>query len=102
VEIIMTHRLVIALMAVLTAVPLAAQAADRTVTLAVHNADCVLCGPIVKKTLERVTGVRAVTVSQADAAATVTARVTFDDTVASVPTLIAASTNAGYPADLAQ
>jgi mercuric ion binding protein len=101
-EIVMTHRLVIALTAALMAAPLAAQAADRTVTLDVHNADCVLCGPIVKKTLEHVTGVKAVTVSQADATATVTARVTFEDTVASVPTLIAATTNAGYPADLVQ
>ena len=98
----MSHRLVIALVAVLTAAPLIARAADQTVTLDVHHADCVLCGPIVKKTLEHVTGVKAVTVSQADAMANVTARVTFEDTVASVPTLIAATTNAGYPADLAQ
>jgi mercuric ion binding protein len=102
VEIVMNHRLVIALVAVLTAAPLIARAADQTVTLDVYNADCVLCGPIVKKTLERVTGVKAVTVSQADATANVTARVTFEDTVASVPALIAAITNAGYPADLAQ
>ena len=97
----MNHRLVIALVASLAAAPLAVQAADQIVTLDVHNADCVLCGPIVKKTLERVTGVKAVTVSQADATANVTARVTFEDTVASVPALIAATTNAGYPADLA-
>jgi mercuric ion binding protein len=101
-EIVMHHRLVIAVLAVLSAAPQAARAADRTVTLAVHNADCVLCGPIVKKTLEGVTGVKAVTVSQPDATASVTARVTFDDTVAGVPTLIAATTNAGYPADLAR
>jgi mercuric ion binding protein len=101
-EIVMNHRLVIALVASLAAAPLAVQAADEIVTLDVHNADCVLCGPIVKKTLERVAGVKTVTVSQPDALATVTARVTFEDTIASVPTLIAATTNAGYPADLAQ
>jgi mercuric ion binding protein len=101
-ETVMNHRLVVAFMVLLAAPPLGARAADQTVTLDVHHADCVLCAPVIKKTLERVTGVKAVTVSQADATATVTARVTFEDTVASVPTLIAATMNAGYPADLAR
>ena len=88
--------------AVLLVAPSLANAADRTVALAVHHADCVLCGPIVKGTLERVKEVKAVTVSQAAEMADVTAKVTFDDGVASVPALIAASTKAGYPADVAR
>jgi hypothetical protein len=38
-------------------------------------------------------------VSQPDARANVSAEVTFDDGVTSVSNLIAATTNAGYPAD---
>jgi mercuric ion binding protein len=98
----MKHRLVLAAIALLMLVPFSARAADQTIVLSVHHASCVLCPPIVKKALERVTGVKAVTVSQPDAMADVAATVTFDDSVASVPTLIAATTDAGYPADLAK
>jgi periplasmic mercuric ion binding protein len=98
----MKDRLTVALIALLGLAPLTAQAAEQTVVLNVHHANCALCGPIVKTALERVNGVKAVTVSQADAMADVVAKVTFDDSAASVPTLIAATTNAGYPADLAK
>jgi periplasmic mercuric ion binding protein len=80
--------------------PLAAQAAERTVVLNVDNATCALCAPIVKKTLLRVQGVTAVQVAEANAEASAVATVTFDDTAADVSKLIAASTNAGYPAHL--
>jgi periplasmic mercuric ion binding protein len=80
----------------------AAHAAERTVTLAVHHADCVLCGPVVKGTLERQKGVKLVKVTQADAMADVTAIVTFDDALTNVGGLIAATTSAGYPADVAK
>lgn len=80
--------------------PLAAQAAERTVVLNVDNATCALCAPIVKKTLSRVQGVTAVQVKGATANAVAVATVTFDDTTADVPKLIAAATNAGYPAHL--
>lgn len=90
------------LTAVLALAPFSVQAAEQTVVLAVHHADCVLCGPIVKKSLERVTGVKTVAVSQADAMADVTATVKFDDSLANVTALITATTNAGYPASLAQ
>ena len=75
--------------------PLVAQAAEKTVVLNVDNATCELC---VKKTLSRVKGVTAVQVEEANANASAVATVTFDDATADVPTLIAAATNAGYPA----
>jgi mercuric ion binding protein len=94
------HLAIVAAIALMRA-PFAAQAAEQTVALAVHHADCALCAPIVKGTLERVKGVKAVTVSQPDEMADVTAKVTFDDSSASVPVLIAATTKAGYLADVA-
>ena len=98
----MKNSFVAAATALLLLTPLSAEAAEQTVVLTVHHADCALCGPIVKKSLERVTGVKAVAVSQADAMANVTATVRFDDSLANIPALIAATTNAGYPASLAQ
>ena len=77
--------------------PWAAQAAEKTVVLNVDNATCELCAPIVKRTLSRVSGVKAVQVKEANASAVAVATVTFDDTVASVAKLVAATTNAGYP-----
>lgn len=80
--------------------PLAAYAADKTVVLAVDNATCELCAPIVKKTLSRVPGVKSVLIKEANADSGAVATVTFDDATADVPKLIAAATNAGYPARL--
>lgn len=80
--------------------PLAAQAGEKTVVLNVANATCALCAPIVKKSLARVPGVAAVEVKQEGQMADLVARVTFDDAVANVPALIAATTNAGYPSHL--
>ncbi len=72
-------------------------AAGKTITLNVDNMSCASCAPIVKKSLERVSGVSKVAVSrQLD-----TATVTYDDTKANVEALIAATTNAGYPSRLA-
>lgn len=82
--------------------PFTAQAAEQTVALAVHHADCVLCAPIVKGSLEKVKGVKSVSVSQPDDMADVTAKVTFDDSATNIPELIAATTKAGYPADVAR
>jgi mercuric ion binding protein len=76
-------------------------AAERAIVLAVKNADCILCPPIVKQSLLHVAGVRAVTTSQTNQMADLIAKVTFDDTVASESMLIAATTNAGYPARVA-
>lgn len=78
-----------------------AQAAQKTVTLDVKNADCVLCPPIVRKSLLRVPGVKDVKTKQADRMADFMATVTYDEAVANVTTLIAATTRAGYPSQVA-
>ena len=96
----MNQRLALALTAVLLLAPLSAQAGEQTVILAVHHADCVLCAPIVKTALERVSGVKAVKVFQPDDMADVEARVTYDDGSTNVAALIAATTKAGYPSEV--
>ncbi|MBU6297481.1 MAG: cation transporter [Alphaproteobacteria bacterium] len=98
----MNYRLItVAAFAVMLS-PLATQAAERTVTLDVRNANCELCAPIVKKSLARVPGVKAVAVKQTDQMADPVATVTFDDAVTNISALIAATTNAGYPSHLVQ
>jgi copper chaperone CopZ len=82
--------------------PLAAQAAETTAVLDVHHAGCVLCGPIIKSTLAHVKGVKAVQVTQPNGDADVTATVTFDDTQATTAALIKATTDRGFPAELAK
>jgi len=89
----------VAIIAILMSWP--ALAADKTVVLDVKNADCVLCPPIVKQSLLRVKGVKNVEIRQADQKADFTATVTFDDTVANETALIAATTKAGYPSQVA-
>jgi mercuric ion binding protein len=88
-----------ALAVILLAANLAA-AAERTVTLDVANASCELCGPIVKRALNRVPGVLDVQVTQNEKAAI--AKVRFDDSRADTAALIAATTNAGYPSRVEQ
>ena len=78
--------------------PWTARAAERTVLLNVDNATCELCGPIVKKTLARVWGVKTVQIAEAKAETGAVATVMFDDGVTNITTLINAVTNAGYPA----
>ena len=80
--------------------PLAARAAEKTVVLDVDNATCELCAPIIKKSLSQVSGVKTVQVGEPNAKSVVMATVTFDDAKADMSKLIAASTNAGYPAHL--
>lgn len=75
-----------------------AAAAERTVTLKVEGMTCALCGPTVKKSLERVQGVTKV---QIDADKEI-AVVVFDDAKANIEALTKATTNAGYPSRLAQ
>jgi mercuric ion binding protein len=98
----MKRHFVVVAAAALILGPFSAQAAEQTVALAVHHADCALCAPIVKGTLEKVKGVKIVSVSQPNDMADVTAKVTFDDSATNVPKLIAATTKAGYPADVAR
>jgi mercuric ion binding protein len=78
----------------------AAFATERTATLNVANATCELCGPIVKRSLSRVSGVLDVQISEADGAAI--AKVRFEDSHTDVPALITATTNAGYPSRVVQ
>ena len=72
-------------------------AADKTVVLNVDKADCTLCAPIVRMTLQRVPGVTTASVAEANAMSPAVATVTFDDAVTNVQVLVTATTNAGYP-----
>ena len=71
----------------------AAMAEQRTVTLAVDNMYCEACPYMVKKTIEKVSGVSKVTVSFKEK----TAVVMFDDAKAAVKDLTDAATNGGFP-----
>lgn len=71
----------------------AAMAEQRTVTLAVENMYCEACPYMVKKTIEKVSGVSKVTVSFKEK----TAVVVFDDAQTKVDDLTNATTSAGYP-----
>jgi mercuric ion binding protein len=77
-------------------------AAEKTVVLDIKNANCVLCPPIVRQSLQRVSGVKTVKIDQANQMADFIATITFDDAVANVSKLIAATTNAGFPARVAE
>jgi mercuric ion binding protein len=82
------------LIALLTAVPLAALAATpKTVTLSVQNMTCEMCPITVKKSLEKVPGVSAVKVDFDKK----TAIVTYDADKALPEALTTATTNTGYP-----
>ncbi|MBM3599523.1 MAG: mercury resistance system periplasmic binding protein MerP [Alphaproteobacteria bacterium] len=83
--------LVVAALAVVA--PRGAFAAERSVTLAVKNMDCAACPYTVRASLQKVAGVKQVTVSYKDK----TAVITYDDARTDVEALVAATTNAGYP-----
>lgn len=74
--------------------PSLANAAERTVTLAVENMTCALCPITVRAAIERVAGVKDVQVDFE----TKMAVVVFDDAKATVADLAEASRLAGYPA----
>lgn len=71
----------------------AAEAAERTVRLAVDGMWCAGCSYIVKTTLASVAGVSAVDVSMAEKAAVVT----FDDAETTVAALTQATAEVGFP-----
>jgi mercuric ion binding protein len=73
--------------------PTASFAAEKTVTLAVENMTCTACPHIVKGSLAAVPGVSLVVISFEDKTATVT----YDDATASLPALVRATTDAGFP-----
>ncbi|MCK9607982.1 hypothetical protein A1359_15715 [Methylomonas lenta] len=70
---------------------------QQTVTLNIENMTCTLCTVTIKKALQKVKGVKEVTVDY-DAK---TAVVTFDGLKTDSTALIKATTNAGYPGSLA-
>lgn len=75
------------------AFPNVGKAAPRTVTLAVENMYCAACPFVVKEALSAVPGVADVAVNFEAKTATVR----FDDAVAGVDDLTAATGDAGYP-----
>jgi mercuric ion binding protein len=81
------------LLALLVAVPAAAAAMPQTVTLAVQKMTCSLCPVTIKKSLEKVIGVSAVTVDFDNKTATVT----YDPERTAPDALVKATTDAGYP-----
>nr|WP_018926344.1 mercury resistance system periplasmic binding protein MerP [Pseudomonas umsongensis] len=85
------------LIALLASLPLAALAAPPiSVTLGVQNMTCELCPITVKKALQQVPGVNAVTVDFDKKTATVT----FDPDQTTPEALTKATTNAGYPSNV--
>lgn len=74
----------------------AAWAGEQTGIFAVEKMNCGLCPLTVTKAIEKVAGVSAVEVSFERKEAVVV----YDDAVATPEEIIAASTNAGYPARL--
>ena len=75
----------------------AAAAAERTITLAVEGMTCSMCPKTVQKAINAVPGVSQCTASYEDKVGT--AVVTFEDLV-SIDTIVAASAEIGYPAQL--
>ena len=71
-----------------------AQAAERTVKLAVDNMYCDACPITVGRAMKGVKGVKSAQVDYKNK----TAFVVFDDGATTVEAIAAASTNAGYPA----
>lgn len=79
------------LIALLAATPVFA--AQQTATLTVDGMTCAACPITVKKSLEKVGGVKSVKVDFAKKQATVT----YDDSQASIDKLTQATQDAGYP-----
>jgi mercuric ion binding protein len=87
------------LFVLLAGLPVAASAATpQTVTLAVQRMTCSLCPVTIKKSLEKVTGVSAVTIDFGKKTATVT----YDPDKTTPDALAEATTEAGYPSTVKQ
>ena len=80
------------------ALPIAANAASKTVTLAIPSMDCPVCPITIKKALLQVRGIDHASVDFAKRQAVVT----FDDAKTSVQTLTDSTKNAGYPSTVAK
>jgi mercuric ion binding protein len=91
------RRTLVITLAALSLLPVAGEAAERTVTLAVENMDCAACPYIVRQAMAAVASVSSVEVSLESKAAVVT----FDDAQTTVEAVAAASADVGFPARLA-
>jgi mercuric ion binding protein len=76
--------------------PDAASAGETTAKLAIKNMFCATCPITVREAIAKVPGVKTVAVDFRDKLAVVT----FDDAIATVDSLVAASRDAGFPAEL--
>lgn len=70
---------------------------QQTVTLNIENMTCAMCTVTIKKALQKVEGVQAVTVDYDSKKASIT----FDSQKTKSEALIKATTDAGYPGSLA-
>jgi len=68
-------------------------AAEQAVTLSVPGMNCPVCPITVKKSLQKVSGVKSVTVSYENKTVTVS----FEDSLTNVNSLLKATENVGYP-----
>ncbi len=73
-------------------------AAEQTATLAIDKMTCALCPITVQKAIEKVEGVKHVTVDYESKRATVR----YDDATTTLESIARASTNVGYPASKAE
>jgi len=73
-------------------------AAEQTVILSISGMTCTVCPITVKKSLQKVAGVKSVMVSYESK----TAAVVFDDQLTKVENLLKATENAGYPATVSK
>lgn len=73
-------------------------AAEQTATLTIDKMTCALCPITVKKALEKVEGVKQVSVDYE----TKRAMVRYDDATTTLEIITQASTNAGFPASKAE
>jgi mercuric ion binding protein len=74
----------------------AATQENKTLSFAIENMTCAICPITVRKAMEQVSGVEEVKVDFEAKTATVI----FDPTLATAEAIAAASTNAGYPAQV--
>ncbi|WP_394752894.1 cation transporter [Crenothrix sp.] len=71
-------------------------AAEQSVVLSIPGMDCPVCPITIKKSLQKVAGVKSVDVSYESK----TAAVVFDDQLSGLPDLLKATENVGYPSKL--
>ncbi|MCX7074453.1 MAG: heavy metal-associated domain-containing protein [Methylococcales bacterium] len=71
-------------------------AAEQSVMLSISGMPCAVCPVTIKKSLQKVEGVKTVSVSYENK----TVAIVFNDQIASIEKLLKAAENSGYPAIL--